>query len=329
MLTSIKSVGTYVPASVMTNADLEKMVETSDTWIRERTGIVERHIAAANEGATDLAIAAAQDALSAAGLKPEDTDLIVLSTSTPDSTFPSCASRVQERLGAHGPAFDVQAACTGFLYALDIADKFVASGEARQALVIGTETLTRIINFKDRGTCVVFGDGAGAVVLGPSESGAGIKSCVLGSDGSGGDLIYVAPGAEGPEGPGRPEIRMDGRKVFRFATEILAQATLQALDKADVALDDVTLIVPHQANARIIEAAGKRLGVAPEIMANNIAHYGNTSTASIPLALKDCVKAGRVHKGDHLVLVGFGSGLTWGACVLEWEGTPADARPEA
>jgi 3-oxoacyl-[acyl-carrier-protein] synthase-3 len=328
MPTSIKSVGTYVPAGVLTNADLEKMVETSDTWIRERTGIVERRIAAADEGATDLAVAAAQDALSAAGLRPEDTDLIVLSTSTPDSTFPSCASRVQQRLGAHGPAFDVQAACTGFLYALDIADKFVSAGESRQALVIGTETLTKIVNYRDRGTCVVFGDGAGAVVLGPSES-AGIKSCVLGSDGSGGDLIYVAPGAEGPEGPGRPEIRMDGRKVFRFATEILAQATLQALEKADVSLEDVRLIVPHQANARIIEAAGKRLGVGPEIMVNNIAHYGNTSTASIPLALKDSLKAGRVHKGDHLVLVGFGAGLTWGACVLEWEGTPADSRPAA
>src|SRR5436853_5390931 len=293
MLTSIKSVGSYVPSGILTNADLEKIVETSDTWIRERTGIHERRIAAVNETATDLAAEAARDALRVAGLRPQDTDLIVCSTSTPDSMFPSVASRVQERLGARGPAFDVQAACTGFLYAMSIADRFVSGGESKQAIVIGTETLTKIINFKDRGTCVVFGDGAGAVVLGPSESG-GIKSCVLGSDGSGGDLIYVAPGAEGPEGRGRPEIRMDGRKVFRFATEILAQATLQALEKADVSLEDVTLIVPHQANARIIEAAGKRLGVGPEIMANNIAHYGNTSTASIPLALKDSVKAGRV-----------------------------------
>jgi 3-oxoacyl-[acyl-carrier-protein] synthase-3 len=320
MLTSIKSVGTHVPAGVLTNADLEKMVETSDTWIRERTGIVERRIAAANEGATDLAAAAAIDALEVAGLRPQDTDLIVLSTSTPDSFFPSVASRVQERLGAQGPAFDVQAACTGFLYGLSVADRFVSSGESRQALVIGTETLTKIINFKDRGTCVVFGDGAGAVVLGPAEDGGGIKACVLGSDGSGGDLIYVAPGAPQPEGPGHPEIRMDGRRVFRFATEILAQATLQALEKAGVSLDSVKLIVPHQANARIIEAAAKRLGVGPEVMAINIARYGNTSTASIPLALKEAVDAGRVHRGDHVVLVGFGAGLTWGACVLEWEG---------
>ncbi|TMD14190.1 MAG: ketoacyl-ACP synthase III [Chloroflexi bacterium] len=320
MLTSIKAVGTHVPQGVLTNADLERMVETSATWIRERTGILERRIAAPNEGATDLAVMAAEDALSRAGLRPQDTDLIVLSTSTPDSTFPSCAARVQERLSARGPAFDIQAACSGFLYGLSVADQFVGSGEARQALVIGTETLTKIVNFKDRGTCVVFGDGAGAVVVGPSSDGAGIRSCVLGSDGQGGDLIYVAPGAPTPEGPGRPEIHMDGRKVFRFATEILAQATLEALEKAGVALEDVSLIVPHQANARIIEAAAKRLGVAPEVMVNNIAQYGNTSTASIPLALREAIDAGRVAAGDFIVLVGFGAGLTWGACVLQWEG---------
>jgi 3-oxoacyl-[acyl-carrier-protein] synthase-3 len=239
--------------------------------------------------------------------------------------YPSVASRVQERLGAHGPAFDVQAACTGFLYAMSVADRFVSSGESKQAIVIGSETLTKILNFKDRGTCVVFGDGAGAVVLAPSSNGAGIKSCVLGSDGSGGDLIYVAPGADGPEGRGRPEIRMDGRKVFRFATEILAQATLEALEKANVPLDDVKLIVPHQANARIIEAAAKRLGVGADVMVNEIANYGNTSTASIPLALKDALAAGRLKTGDHLVLVGFGAGLTWGACVIKWEGAPVRA----
>jgi 3-oxoacyl-[acyl-carrier-protein] synthase-3 len=169
---------------------------------------------------------------------------------------------------------------------------------------------------------VVFGDGAGAVVLGPGSDGAGIRSCVLGSDGQGGDLIYVAPGAPTPEGPGRPEIHMDGRKVFRFATEILAQATLEALEKAGVALDEVSLIVPHQANARIIEAAAKRLGVAPEVMVNNIAQYGNTSTASIPLALREALDAGRLEAGDYVVLVGFGAGLTWGACVVRWEGVP-------
>src|SRR5919201_506274 len=320
MLTSIKSVGSHVPSGILTNADLEKMVETSDSWIRERTGIVERRIAAVDESATDLAANAAKDALNAGGFRPEDTDLIVCSTSTPDSMFPSVASRVQERIGASGPAFDVQAACTGFLYALSVADRFISGGDAKQAIVIGTETLTKIVNFRDRGTCVVFGDGAGAVVLGPGPM--GIKSCVLGSDGSGGDLIYVAPGADGPEGPGRPEIRMDGRRVFRFATEILAQATLQALDKANVRLEDVRLIVPHQANARIIEAAGKRLGVGPDVMVNNIANYGNTSTASIPLALKEALGAGRLKRGAHLVLVGFGAGLTWGACVIKWEGAP-------
>src|SRR5438105_8687490 len=248
MLTSIKSVGSYVPSGILSTADLERSVETSDTGIRDRTGIVERRIASVNQTPTDLAAEAAKDALAAAGLRPQDTDLIVSSTSTPDSMFPSVASRVQERLGAHGPAFDVQAACTGFLYAMSVADRFVSGGEAKQAIVIGSETLTKIINFKDRGTCVVFGDGAGAVVLGPGSGSAGIKSCVLGADGSGGDLIYVAPGTDGPEGRGRPEIRMDGRKVFRFATEILAQATLQALEKANVRLEDVKLIVPHQAN---------------------------------------------------------------------------------
>jgi 3-oxoacyl-[acyl-carrier-protein] synthase-3 len=320
MPTSIKSVGTAVPSAILSNADLEKMVDTSDTWIRERTGIVERRMAAAGEGATDLGMKAARDALARAGLNPKDTDLIVLSTSTPDSAFPSCAALVQQRLGAHGPAFDIQAACSGFLYGLSVADRFVSSGEAQQAIVIGTETLTKIVNFKDRGTCVVFGDGAGAVVLGPSENGAGIKACMLGADGSGGDLIYVAPGEPGPEGPSRPEIRMDGRKVFRFATEILAQATLQALEQAGVSLEDVRLIVPHQANARIIEAAGKRLGVGPEVMMSNIAQYGNTSTASIPLALRDALDQGRVRAGDHIVLVGFGAGLTWGACVVQWDG---------
>src|SRR2546425_1193682 len=242
MLTSIKSVGSYVPSGILTNADLEKMVETSDTWIRDRTGIHERRIAAVNETATDLAAAAARDALAVAGMRPQDTDLIVCSTSTPDSMFPSVASRVQERLGARGPAFDVQAACTGFLYAMSVADRFVSGGESKQAIVIGSETLTKIINFKDRGTCVVFGDGAGAVVLGPSSNAAGI-----------------------------------------------------------------------------------RLGVGPDVMVNEIANYGNTSTASIPLALKDALAAGRLKSGDHLVLVGFGAGLTWGACVITWEGAPVRA----
>src|SRR5258708_5803305 len=279
MLTSIKSVGSYVPSGILTNADLEKMVETSDTWIRERTGIHERRIAAVNETATDLAAEAAKDAIQAAGLRPEDTDLIVCSTSTPDSMYPSVASRVQERLGAHGPAFDVQAACTGFLVAMSVADRFVSGGESKQAIVIGSETLTKIINFKDRGTCVVFGDGAGAVVLGPGVNGAGIKSCVLGSDGSGGDLIYVAPGADGPEGRGRPEIRMDGRRVFRFATEILAQSTLEALEKAHIPPEHAQFIGPPPAHARTHEPAGKRLGVSADIIVNAITNYGNTSTA--------------------------------------------------
>src|ERR1700682_1757206 len=204
MLISIKSAASSVPSGTRTTADLEKMFETSDTWIRERTGIHERRIAAVDETATDLAAAAAKDALAAAGLRPEDTDLIVCSTSTNDSMFPSVASRVQERLGAHGPAFDVQAACTGFLVAMSVAGRVVSSGGSEQAIVIGSETLTKILNFKDRGTCVVFGDGAGAVVLGPGVNGAGIKSCVLGSDRSGGGVILLGPGAGGAAGRAAP-----------------------------------------------------------------------------------------------------------------------------
>jgi len=319
MKSSIKSVGSYVPPDVLTNRDLERMVDTSNEWIVARTGIHERRIVGADDTPTTLAYRATHQALADARLGPSEIDLIIFATSSPDTALPSCGSQLAQRLGIAVPAFDVQAACTGFLYGLSIADRYITSGIARYVLLVGSETLSRIVDYSDRGTCTLFGDGAGAVVVGPASDGAGVLSCVLGADGTGADLIALAPGKPQPEGPGRPVIQMEGRKVFRFATEILCQATEQALARAGLSLADVALIVPHQANARIIEAAGKRLGLPPEKLCINIGHYGNTSTASIPLALREALDAGRIRAGDHLVLVGFGGGLTWGACVLRWE----------
>ncbi len=319
MRSSIRSVGIHVPSGVLTNHDLERMVATSDQWIVARTGIQERRIVAASDSLGDLAAQAAGQALTDAGVAATDLDLIVLATSSPDTRFPSCAAQLARRLGATAPALDIMAACTGFLYALSIADRYISAGTARHVLVVGAETLSRIVDYTDRGTCVVFGDGAGAVVLAPASDSGGILSCVWGADGAGAELIYVGPGAEQPEGPGRPAIRMEGRKVFRFATEILCQATEQALARAGLSLADVSLIIPHQANARILEAAGKRLGLPPEKMFINIGRYGNTSTATIPLALREALQAGRIHDGDVLVLVGFGAGLTWGGCVVRWD----------
>ncbi len=325
MKSSIKSVGSHVPPNVLTNYALERMVDTSNEWILARTGIQERRIVGAEDTPSSLAFRATHQALADAHLGPSEVDLIIFSTSSPDTALPSCGSQLAQRLGITVPAFDVQAACTGFLYGLSIADRYIASGMARYVLLVGSETLSRIVDYTDRGTCIVFGDGAGAVVMGPANDSAGVLSCVLGADGAGADLIALAPGKPQPEGPGRPAIQMEGRKVFRFATEILCQATEQALGLAGLSLQDVALIVPHQANARIIEAAGKRLGLSPDKLCINIGHYGNTSTASIPLALREALDAGRVRAGDHVVLVGFGGGLTWGACVLRWESDAAAA----
>ncbi len=295
------------------------MVQTSDEWIIARTGIQERRIVAVDDSLGNLAGHASRQALADAELTAAEIDLIVFATSSPDTAFPSCGTQLGRQLGITAPAFDVMAACTGFLYALSVADRYVSTGSARHVLVVGAETLSRILDYTDRGTCVVFGDGAGAAVVGPAAGTGGILSAVWGSDGSGADLIYLSPGAPQPEGPGRPAIRMEGRKVFRFATDILCQATDEALARAGLRIDDVDLIVPHQANARIIEAAGKRLGVPADKLFVNIGRYGNTSSASIPLALREALEADRIHTGDILVLVGFGAGLTWGACVLQWE----------
>jgi 3-oxoacyl-[acyl-carrier-protein] synthase-3 len=318
--------GKYVPERVLTNADLEKMVDTSDEWIRTRTGIRERRIAAPGETCCTMSIAAAKEALERARLSPSNVELIIVATSTPDYLVPSVASMVQDQLGAaKAPAFGLRAGCTGWVYALVTASQFIQTGAFRNALVIGTEHLSIGVDWKDRTTCVLFGDGSGAVVLEASEQPTGVLSFDLGSDGSDYDaLIY--PGCGGAH-PASQEVinqrlhylRMDGRRVFKFATRVMADSVRKVVTSADLSVDDIALIIPHQANDRIIELARRRLRVPPEKIMVNIDRYGNTSAASIPLALVDAIDEGRVKPGDHLVLVGFGAGLTWAAAAVHWE----------
>jgi len=319
--------GMAVPNRVLTNAELERMVETNDEWIVERTGIRERHIARDGETPSTLAVEASWKALSIANLKPTDLDLIICATSTPEYIFPATACLVQNKLGAtRAGAFDLLAACTGFIYALDMAAQAIRSGSIESALVIGAETLSRFVNWKDRNTCILFGDGAGAFVLQASEEPGGILSAVLHSDGSGGDLISLpAGGSRHPasEATIRNEmhyIHMDGRGVFRFATRIMAQATREAISAAGLQLQDVRWIIPHQANLRIIEAAARGLKMPLEKFIVNIDRYGNTSTASIPIAVCEAVADGRLKAGDKIVLPSFGAGLTWGALAVQWSG---------
>jgi len=319
--------GMAVPNRVLTNAELERMVETNDEWIVERTGIRERHIARDGETPSTLAVEASWKALSIANLKPNDLDLIICATSTPEYIFPATACLVQNKLGAtRAGAFDLLAACTGFIYALDMAAQAIRSGSIESALVIGAETLSRFVNWKDRNTCILFGDGAGAFVLQASEEPGGILSAVLHSDGSGGDLISLpAGGSRHPasEATIRNEmhyIHMDGRGVFRFATRIMAQATREAISAAGLQLQDVRWIIPHQANLRIIEAAARGLKMPLEKFIVNIDRYGNTSTASIPIAVCEAVADGRLKAGDKIVLPSFGAGLTWGALAVQWSG---------
>ena len=325
--------GSYLPEKVLTNADLEQMIETTAEWIIARTGVEERHIAAPGETTCDLAEQASRWALAAAGIEPADIDLIILGTTTPDHVFPSVATQLQHRLGCYGsPAFDVQAVCTGFVYALDIAHRFIRTGAARRALVVGADTFTRIIDWTDRGTCILFGDGAGAFVLQAAEERAGVLSAVMRSDGSGGDLLSVPGG--GSRYPttmdtvqqGMHHIHMNGREVFRFATRVMSQATQEAVEQAGLTLDDIQLVIPHQANQRIIEAALKSLDIPLERCMINLDRYGNTSTASIPIATCEAFEAGRILPGNKLVFVGFGAGLTWGAAVVEWSGPFAGIR---
>jgi 3-oxoacyl-[acyl-carrier-protein] synthase III len=322
----ISGIGMYVPPRILTNHDLEKLVETSDEWIVERTGIRERRMAEPGQATSDLAVAAAEEALRVANLTPEDLDLIIVATCTGDmGSFPATASLVQDRMGAKAAAaFDVAAVCSGFVYALDVAAQYVQTGRYENVLVIGAETMTRILDWTDRGTCILFGDGAGAVVVSPCAEGEGILGTVLGSDGAGAVLLNVpAGGSRQPLTPALIEQRqnclmMKGKEVFRFAVDIMGEAAVQALDSVGLSPADVDLFIPHQANIRIITAAAKRLDMPMDKVFVNVDRYGNTSAASVPLALYEAWKSGRVKPGDLVVTVGFGAGLTWGANVIRW-----------
>ncbi len=325
--------GKYVPSRVLTNHDLERMINTSDEWIARRTGIRERHIADARETTATLAFEAAARALVVADLHPSQVELIIVATSTPEYIFPSTACRVQDYLGAiKAGAFDLSAACSGFVYALDMAAQAIATGSVRNAVVIGAETMSRVLDWEDRGTCVLFGDGAGAVVLKGSDIEGGVLASTLRSDGSGGDLLSLPAIYHNPVPTLEPEyfhnghkhntITMDGRQVFRFATQVIADSVNETMLKAGLRLEDVNLIIPHQANTRIIEAAAKRLKVPEERFYTNVQLLGNTSAASIPIALCDAVSDGRLHPDDNVIFVGFGGGLTWAASAVKWNVTP-------
>jgi 3-oxoacyl-[acyl-carrier-protein] synthase-3 len=328
--------GKYVPQRVLTNHDLEKMVDTSDEWIRTRTGIRERRIAGPDETCCSMSLAAARQALAVARLSPADVELIIVATSTPDYLVPSVASMVQDQLGAAGaPAFSIQAGCTGWVYALVTACQFIQAGAYRNALVIGTEHLSFGVDWTDRTTCVLFGDASGAVVLEASKQPTGLLAFDLGSDGSDYDaLIYPGGGGVHPTNHETVDqrlhyLRMDGRRVFKFASRVLADSVSKVITHAGLTPDAVDLIIPHQANDRIIELARRKLRMPPEKMMVNIDRYGNTSAASIPLALVEAVEEGRVKAGGHLVFVGFGAGLTWAAAAFHWEPQEPAAIPVA
>ena len=313
--------GSYLPEKYLTNHDLEKMVDTSDQWIQERTGIAKRHIAAEGEFTADLAENAARNAIEAAGIEPTDIDLIVVATTTADKVFPSTACLVQHRLGIRSgcPAFDIQAVCTGFVYALGIADKFVKTGTSKRALVIGAETFSRIIDWTDRDTCVLFGDGAGAVIIEQSED-PGILSTHLHADGNYVDLLHVPKGvsqgysleAEGAF------VKMRGNEVFKVAVKTLGRIVGETLDANEMQKSDVDWLVPHQANLRIIKATAKKLDMPMERVVLTVADHGNTSAASIPLALDTAVRDGRIKRGEVLLLEGFGGGFTWGSALIRY-----------
>jgi 3-oxoacyl-[acyl-carrier-protein] synthase-3 len=317
--------GMAVPDRVLTNGELAAMVDTSNEWIQQRTGIAERRVAGEGETTFTLSLQAAQAALEVADLDPSRLDLIIVATATPEYAFPATACLLQDALGAErAAAFDLAAGCSGFVYGLSLAADLLTAGSYGHALVVGAETLSRITDWADRSTCVLFGDGAGAVVLRASEVPGGVLSSVLGSDGSGGELLILPAG--GSAHPATTEtvitrqhfIHMQGRQVFRFATRIMPEAAHQALKRADLTVDDVHLFVPHQANDRILQAAAKGLGVPQERLFSNLARYGNTSSASIPIALCEAIEQGLVERDDVIVCVGFGAGLTWAACVIRW-----------
>ncbi|RFC38409.1 MAG: 3-oxoacyl-[acyl-carrier-protein] synthase-3 [Candidatus Nitrotoga sp. LAW] len=310
--------GSYLPAKVVTNFDLEKLVDTSHDWIVTRSGIVERHFAAENEQASDMAVHASQRALEAAGIGVDEIDLVIVATTTPDHILPSTACILQDKLGIkNGAAFDVQAVCSGFIYALNTADLFIRGGQARNALVVGTEALSRLLNWEDRTTCVLFGDGAGAVVLQRSDA-PGILSAKLHADGSHRNILSANGGIRDGAIFGDPYIKMDGQAVFKFAVKVLSEVVEEVLAENKMKYTDIDWLVPHQANIRIMEATAKKLGLSMDKVVVTVAHHGNTSAASIPLALDTAVRDGRIQSGQHVLLEAVGGGFTWGAVLLRW-----------
>src|SRR5437016_7992318 len=322
---SITGVGSYVPARVLTNAELEKMVDTSDEWITSRTGIRERRLAAKNEFTSDLAANAARKAMEKAGVTGEQIDLIIVATITPDMPFPSTACLVQHKIGARrAAAFDLEAACSGFIYALEIAQQFIMSRTYDTVLVIGAEKLSSIVNWEDRNTCVLFGDGAGAAILQNRPNSHGLLTAVMGADGEKADLLFMPGG--GSRCPATADsvaarlhyLRMEGKETFKNAVQAMQTAAEEALKRCELDITRIKCIIPHQANRRIIEAVGERLGAKPEQLFINLHKYGNTSAASVAIALDEVVESGRVQRGDLILLIVFGAGLTWGAAVIEW-----------
>jgi len=317
--------GSYLPEKIVSNKDLEKIMDTSHEWIKSRTGISSRRVVDSEMATSDLATRAAKKAMEDAEITPEELDLIIVATATPDMAFPSTACIVQENIGAiNAAAFDIEAACTGFIYALTIGEQFIKTGFYQKILIIGAEVLTKVIDWEDRNTAVLFGDGAGAVVLDRVESGKGILSSYLGSDGRDGNLLTLPGG--GSRYPANYKtiddklhyIKMQGNEVFKFAVRIMGNAALKVLDKSNIKLEDVDYLVPHQANIRIIEAAAKRLKLPMEKVYVNLDEYGNISAASVPVALDEAVKKGFIKEEDIVVLVAFGAGLTWGSTAIKW-----------
>jgi 3-oxoacyl-[acyl-carrier-protein] synthase III len=318
MHSRIAGTGSYLPAQVLTNGDLARRLATSDSWIRTRTGIRERRIAAPGESTSDLALHAGRAALAAAGIAPADVDLIIVATTTPDMLFPSTACILQAKLGTRGgPAFDVQAVCSGFVYALAVADRMVATGSARNALVVGAEIYSRILDWNDRGTCVLFGDGAGAVVLVPSRV-PGIVSAHLHADGSHHAILCVPGAMSAGAIAGSPFVHMDGQAVFKFAVNVMAQVGAEALSVNGIDAGAVDWLIPHQANIRIMDATAKKLGIPAERMVVTVDRHANTSAASVPLALDEAVRDGRIVEGNRVLLIGVGGGFTWGSVFLTW-----------
>ncbi len=321
----ILGLGTYVPEKILTNKDLEKMVDTSDEWIVERTGIRERRMVDPSMATSDLATRAAEKALAEAKTSPDEIELIIVATATPDMFFPSTACLVQANLKANNAAaFDLAAGCSGFMYGINTGAQFIKTGLYKKVLVIGAETLTRIMDYTDRNTCVLFGDGAGAVVLGECQPGCGVIGFNMGADGAGGDLLKLPAG--GSRLPATAEtvanrqhfVHMNGNEVFKFAVKVMGESAFKALENAGLTAADVDILIPHQANIRIIQSAAKRLKLPMEKVIVNVDRYGNTSSASIPIALREAIDDGRVKDGDVIVAVGFGAGLTWASCVIKW-----------